>query len=169
MLPDVSEHYVLDASALLCLTDGEAGHGRVSEVLSASVMSAVNLSEAVAQLMELDTDIETTVELLDPCAYADRTLRLGAGRRHGKAESPVGVAVPRLIDHANRFAPATHNTTTPVTAIMVQAIVSCNRSPASSSPKKGWSNCSCPTPAMPPRASPRYQNTKPTSMLKTET
>ncbi len=66
MLPDVSEHYVLDASALLCLINGEAGHGRVAEVLTASIISAVNLSEAVAKLTELDTDIKTVVELLDP-------------------------------------------------------------------------------------------------------
>lgn len=66
MLLDVSDRYVLDASALLCLLNGETGHGRVAEVLTASVMSAVNLSEVVAKLMELNTDIRTVVELLDP-------------------------------------------------------------------------------------------------------
>lgn len=34
---------------------------------------------------------------------------------------------------------------------------------------KGCSNCSCPTPAMPPRASPRYQKMNPIIMLNTET
>ncbi|CUI43928.1 Uncharacterised protein [Achromobacter xylosoxidans] len=33
----------------------------------------------------------------------------------------------------------------------------------------GWNNCSWPTAAMPPWASPRYQNTKPISMLNSDT
>jgi ribonuclease VapC len=46
----VSESFVLDASALLCLLQGEAGAETVIAALPRSVVSAVNLSEVYAKL-----------------------------------------------------------------------------------------------------------------------
>jgi ribonuclease VapC len=48
----VGDAFVLDASALLCLLNAEPGAGRVAEALSRCVVSAVNLSEAIAKLAE---------------------------------------------------------------------------------------------------------------------
>jgi ribonuclease VapC len=48
----VSDAFVLDASALLCLLHDERGADRVSQALSRSVISAVNLSEAIAKLAD---------------------------------------------------------------------------------------------------------------------
>ena len=44
----MSEDDVLDASALLCLVNDEAGADKVAKALSRSVVSAVNLSETIA-------------------------------------------------------------------------------------------------------------------------
>jgi len=44
--------FVLDASALLCLLHDEKGARRVAEALPQSIVSAVNLSEAVAKLAD---------------------------------------------------------------------------------------------------------------------
>jgi ribonuclease VapC len=49
----VSDAFVLDASALLCLLHDEKGADRVAEALPASVISAVNLSEAIAKLADV--------------------------------------------------------------------------------------------------------------------
>jgi ribonuclease VapC len=46
----VNESFVLDASALLCLLHDEKGAARVAEALPRSIVSAVNLSEAIAKL-----------------------------------------------------------------------------------------------------------------------
>jgi PIN domain nuclease of toxin-antitoxin system len=48
----VNESFVLDASALLCLLHDEKGAARVAEALPRSIVSAVNLSEAVAKLAD---------------------------------------------------------------------------------------------------------------------
>lgn len=48
----MSDGFVLDASALLCLLNGETGSIRVGEALAQSAISAVNLSEAIAKLAE---------------------------------------------------------------------------------------------------------------------
>jgi ribonuclease VapC len=49
----VSEVFVLDASALLCLLQQERGADRVAEALPRSIISAVNLSEAIAKLADV--------------------------------------------------------------------------------------------------------------------
>jgi len=49
----VSDAFVLDASALLCLLHDEKGADRVSEALPRSIISAVNLSEAIAKLADV--------------------------------------------------------------------------------------------------------------------
>jgi len=48
----MSEAFVLDASAVLCLLKGEKGTDRVIEVLPRSFISAVNLSEVYAKLAD---------------------------------------------------------------------------------------------------------------------
>ncbi len=47
----MSERYVLDASALLCLLQDEKGH-RVAEALPKAQIGAVNFSEAFGKLVE---------------------------------------------------------------------------------------------------------------------
>ena len=49
----MSDAFVLDASALLCLLHDEKGADRVSEALPRSIISAVNLSEAIAKLADV--------------------------------------------------------------------------------------------------------------------
>lgn len=51
-MPNVSEVFVLDASALLCLLRAEAGAELVTDILDRSVIGAVNLSEVVAKLAD---------------------------------------------------------------------------------------------------------------------
>ena len=48
----MSEAFVLDASAVLCLLKGESGADRVIEALPRSMISAVNLSEVYAKLAD---------------------------------------------------------------------------------------------------------------------
>ena len=48
----MSEAFVLDASAVLCLLKGEPGADRVIEALPRSMISAVNLSEVYAKLAD---------------------------------------------------------------------------------------------------------------------
>ncbi|MCJ2136797.1 type II toxin-antitoxin system VapC family toxin [Methylobacterium sp. J-026] len=48
----MSEAFVLDASALLCLLRTETGAEQVAEILPQSVIGAVNLSEVYAKLAE---------------------------------------------------------------------------------------------------------------------
>src|SRR5690606_16780322 len=69
----------------------------------------------------------------------------------------------------NFRAPATQAITAMVTTSMAGVTGSCSRPQAKARPKNGCSNCNCPTAAMPPCARPRYQNTKPISMLNKET
>lgn len=58
--------YVLDASALLCLINGEPGADRVAAVLPSAVISAVNLAEVASKLNELGADADTARALLAP-------------------------------------------------------------------------------------------------------
>jgi ribonuclease VapC len=60
----VSERYVLDASAILCLINGELGAGRVENAIAGSVISAVNLSEVVAKHSELGPDSAKAEQML---------------------------------------------------------------------------------------------------------
>ena len=63
----MNDSFVLDASALLCLLHDEKGAGRVAEALPQSIVSAINLSEAVAKLADagLPADhISTAIESL---------------------------------------------------------------------------------------------------------
>lgn len=53
------DKYVLDASALLALINKEAGHELVSDVVAHSVMSTVNVAEAVTVLQNHGIDNST--------------------------------------------------------------------------------------------------------------
>ena len=60
--------YVLDASALLALMNNEAGAQRVSDVLTESVIGAVNVCETFGKLVSAGMspdDARTSIELLN--------------------------------------------------------------------------------------------------------
>jgi ribonuclease VapC len=61
----VSETYVLDASAVLCLLQEEKGAERVAEALPAAIIGAVNYSEVVGKLVETGIDEATIDSLID--------------------------------------------------------------------------------------------------------
>ena len=60
--------YVLDASALLALLQGEPGHERVLDVLQDSVVGAVNLSEVIGKLTDAGVPAAVSREALDGLA-----------------------------------------------------------------------------------------------------
>lgn len=60
--------YVLDASALLALLNGESGSEQVAAVLTEAVISSVNLSEVIARLADAGrsrTEISEFLEALE--------------------------------------------------------------------------------------------------------
>jgi PIN domain nuclease of toxin-antitoxin system len=57
----MSEAYVLDASAVLCLLQEEKGAERVARALPAAIIGAVNYSEVVGKLVDAGID-EGTIE-----------------------------------------------------------------------------------------------------------
>ena len=61
----MSETYVLDASAVLCLLQEEKGAERVAEALPAAIIGAVNYSEVVGKLVETGIDEATVDSLID--------------------------------------------------------------------------------------------------------
>ncbi len=62
----MSERYVLDASAVLCLIRDEPGADKVKAVLADSSISAVNLSEVIAKMADLGMDADLIDAVLDP-------------------------------------------------------------------------------------------------------
>ncbi len=64
--PRVSERYVLDASAVLCLIRAEPGAEVVKAALPESTISAVNLAEVIAKMVDLGMDETLISEVLDP-------------------------------------------------------------------------------------------------------
>lgn len=75
--------YVLDASALLCLLFDEPGADRVEQVLHEAVVSAANLSEVVAKLIDCGLEGEEALadlrELDFEVVAFDRGQAEGAG------------------------------------------------------------------------------------------
>jgi ribonuclease VapC len=61
----VSETYVLDASAVLCLLQEEKGAERVASALPAAEIGAVNYSEVVGKLVDGGMNEETADRLID--------------------------------------------------------------------------------------------------------
>ncbi len=66
----MSEAFVLHASALLCLLHNEKGANRVAEALPQSVISAVNLSEAIAKLADAGLSGERIAAALEALQLA---------------------------------------------------------------------------------------------------
>ena len=82
----MSESYVLDASALLCLLQEEKGTGRVARALPAAEIGAVNYCEVVGKLVDAGMEGETADRLIDTLHLSvipfDRTqARLGGSHR----------------------------------------------------------------------------------------
>jgi PIN domain nuclease of toxin-antitoxin system len=61
----VSEAYVLDASAVLCLLQEERGADRVARSLPSAVIGAVNYSEVIGKLVEFGIDEAAVDGLMD--------------------------------------------------------------------------------------------------------
>lgn len=61
----MSEDIVLDASAVLCLLKDEAGASRVKASLPRASISAVNLAEVVAKLMEAGGSAANITAIID--------------------------------------------------------------------------------------------------------
>lgn len=61
----MSETYVFDASAVLCLLQEEKGAERVADVLPAAIIGAVNYSEVVGKLVEGGIEEATVDRLID--------------------------------------------------------------------------------------------------------
>jgi ribonuclease VapC len=61
----VSEAYVLDASAVLCLLQEEKGAERVARALPSAIIGAVNYSEVVAKLVEAGLDEAKVDRVID--------------------------------------------------------------------------------------------------------
>jgi len=62
----VSESFVLDSSAVLCLIQNEPGASLVREALPLSCLSAVNLAEITSKLSEWGMDNRVIASALDP-------------------------------------------------------------------------------------------------------
>ena len=60
----MSESYVLDSSAVLCLISQEPGANEVAGILPLAVMSSVNYAEVVTKLIERSADPEGTAHFL---------------------------------------------------------------------------------------------------------
>lgn len=60
----MSEHVVLDASALLALINQETGSEKVADLLPNAVMSTVNISETAAILRKIGLDADQTNGLI---------------------------------------------------------------------------------------------------------
>ena len=108
----MSEFYILDASALLCLLQEEKGAERVARALPAAKIGAVNYSEVVGKLGEAGVDeakIDLLVDTLQLTVVPfDRTqARLPvcfAPRRGGSASrSAIGLALRWLRLKARRL------------------------------------------------------------------
>lgn len=62
----MSDRYVLDASAILCLLQAETGSDVVRAALPASHVSAVNLAEVVAKMVDLGMSDTLIGQVLEP-------------------------------------------------------------------------------------------------------
>lgn len=62
----MTERYVLDASAVLCLIRNEPGADTVKAVLADSSIGAVNLSEVIAKMADLGMDADLIDAVLGP-------------------------------------------------------------------------------------------------------
>ncbi len=92
---------VLDASALLALLQAEQGSEQVRAALvSGAVMSAVNFSEVVAKLSELDMDAVAIRLVLEPLGLPISTFDIDAAYGAGLLRRPTKAAGLSLGDRA---------------------------------------------------------------------
>jgi len=61
----VNRNYVLDASALLCLLQGEPGADRVAQALPDAQIGSVNFSEVVGKLVDAGLEENAVDSLID--------------------------------------------------------------------------------------------------------
>lgn len=75
---------VLDASALLALVRNESGGGSVEQVISRSIVSTVNVSEAIAKLVQKGVVPEIAEEIIFGLPFEtadfDRSMAAAAGK-----------------------------------------------------------------------------------------
>ena len=76
----MSESYVLDASAVLCMIQNEPGADMVTDALPLSCISAVNLAEIVAKMSERGLNDTDAAAVLDPLQL--RVIPFDAGLAH---------------------------------------------------------------------------------------
>ena len=80
------DKFVLDASALLCLLNGEEGAERVAAIFEDAIISAVNCSEDLAKIVERGGSLAMVEATLDPLRLriadfnGSQALRAGALR-----------------------------------------------------------------------------------------
>ena len=79
----MSERYVLDASAVLCLIRNEPGADTIKAALADSRISAVNLSEVIAKMADLGMDAALIDAVLDPLQLATIPFDAGQARAAG--------------------------------------------------------------------------------------
>lgn len=60
---------VLDASALLAMFNSEPGKEMVEEVLSNSIISAVNVSEVIAELQKLEIAVDEARKMIETVVH----------------------------------------------------------------------------------------------------
>ena len=82
----MTDRFVLDASALLCLLNGEEGADRVGATSEDAIISAVNYSEVIAKIVERGGALELVKAMLDPLSLrivdfdGSQAIRAGAMR-----------------------------------------------------------------------------------------
>ena len=92
----MTEHYVLDASAVLCLIRNEPGADAVKAVLADSSISAVNLSEVVAKMADLGMDADLIDAVLGPLQLRSVPFDAAQARAAGltrPATRPLGLSL----------------------------------------------------------------------------
>ena len=87
----MTDGYVLDASALLCLLNDEGCADRVEAALGDAVISTVNFSEVVATIVERGGTAELAAAMLDPLHLEivdfDRSQAVSAGELRAATRS----------------------------------------------------------------------------------
>ncbi len=79
----MSKAAVLDASALLCLLNGESGSERVLEALPSAVIGAANLAEVVSKLRERGLSVEEVEDVLGSLPLDVRALNASQAYKIG--------------------------------------------------------------------------------------
>jgi len=81
----LAESIVLDASAVIALINEEPGADVVDAALDDAVISAVNLSEVIAVLIDAGFELERAQAMVSPDRTAGARVRRAAGPARGRA------------------------------------------------------------------------------------